>query len=75
MSPDRVASKERYFLPYLKVKSQEASIPVVVGVSVKTALSIAKSKEECEEMLQLFAKQNYVLSYCNYVHLFGGIDG
>lgn len=58
---------ERYFLPYLKVKGADAAIPVVVGVPVKTTLSIASNKDECEELMRQFENKNYMVTCCHYV--------
>lgn len=67
MSPQQVASMERYFIPYLKAKGSEKRIPVVVGVPIQTTLSIASSKEDCDSFLQLFGDRDYVLSVCKHV--------
>ena len=42
------------------------NVPVVVGISVKTALSVAKDQNDCSALLQMFEDRNYVLSYCKY---------
>lgn len=67
LPPESVASMERRFLPYLKVKGKDAEIPVVVGIPVKTTLSIATTKDDCDYMLKQFENKNYLLSFCSYV--------
>lgn len=67
LSPERVASMERYCLPYLKVKGEDAMIPVVVGVPLKTVCSITHNKQDCNDFMKIFENQHYILSYCHYV--------
>ena len=68
LSPEEVSKKERFYLPYLKVKEASA-LPVVVGVPIQTTLSIASSRNECDELLNIFDDKKYVLSCCNYVRI------
>lgn len=65
LPPETVASMERFYLPYLKVKGQ--GIPIVVGTSLRTTLSRGKSMKEMREYLELFEGCNYVVSLCDYV--------
>lgn len=67
ISPQQVASLERYFIPYLKPKGSEKRIPIVVGVPIQTTLSIAPKKEDCDSYFQLFADRPYILSICEHV--------
>lgn len=69
LSPESVGSMERYYLPYLKVKSADAnrSCPVVVGVPLKTTLSFTRNANEMKEYLDVFEKEHYILSCCSYV--------
>ena len=69
LEPTSVAGMERFYLPYLKVKGEkkEELIPVVMGVSLLTTLSVTKNYEEVEAFLDLFKDEHYILSYCPYV--------
>ncbi|KAK8822873.1 hypothetical protein WA556_001764 [Blastocystis sp. ATCC 50177/Nand II] len=68
LEPTSVAGMERYYLPYLKVKGgkKEELIPVVMGVSLLTTLSVTKNYKEVEAFLELFKDEHYILSYCPY---------
>lgn len=65
LPPEKVASMERFYLPYLKVKGQD--MPIVVGTSLRTTLSRGKSMKEMREFIGLFEGCNYVVSLCDYV--------
>ena len=67
LNPEKVASMERYYLPYLKVKGEDAMIPVVVGVPLKTVCSITQNKQDCNDLMKIFENQHYILTYCHYV--------
>ena len=69
LDPKTVAGMERFYLPYLKVKGEkkEELIPVVMGVSLLTTLSVTKNYKEVEAFLELFKDEHYILSYCPYV--------
>ena len=60
---------ERFYLPYLRVKSDDGTNKrsVVVGVPLKTTLSITKSASEMREYLSIFEKEHYIVSCCSYV--------
>ena len=76
LEPTSVAGMERYYLPYLKVKGgkKEELIPVVMGVSLLTTLSVTKNYKEVEAFLELFKDEHYILSYCPYVGMEGDIE-
>ena len=58
-------------MPYLRVKSDDGAPihPVVVGVPLKTTLSITKNASEMSEYLNIFEKEHYIVSCCSYVSL------
>ena len=66
LSPERVSEMERFYLPYLTVKSKTPGrlSHIVVGVPLKTTLSCASSEEEMNQYLSLFDDENYVVSSC-----------
>lgn len=65
LPPETVASMERFYLPYLKVRGED--VPIVVGTSLRTTLSRGKSIEEMRQYMDLFGTCNYVVSLCDYV--------
>ena len=71
LPPPEVAKMERFYLPYLKVKSPTFSgdleLPIVMGVPLETTLSASKTQVEMESYLDLFKNEKYVLSCCSYV--------
>ena len=66
-SPQQVSEQERYFLPYLKVKKEKPTFPIVVGMPLQNTLSCTTTKEDMLFFLSLFDREQYVLSCCSYV--------
>jgi len=69
LSPQQVSEQERYYLPYLKVKKEKPTFPIVVGMPLRNTLSCATNKNDILFYLDLFNQEQYVLSCCSYVNI------
>lgn len=73
LSPQVIAERERYYLPYLDVKGNP--LPIVMGVSFVASLSGCESTEEIKKRLHFFEDEQYVMSDCVCVCVTGLSDG
>ena len=73
LSPQVIAERERYYLPYLDVKGN--ALPIVMGVSFVASLSGCESTEEIKKRLHFFEDEQYVMSDCVCVCVAGLSEG
>lgn len=73
LSPQVIAERERYYLPYLDVKGNV--LPIVMGVSFVASLSGCESTEEIKKRLHFFEDEQYVMSDCVCVCMTGLSEG